>query len=373
MRKDIDREMVKGAIALLKSTDEYNVSKLAKTMEVSRPFLYKHFDDLLERTEISPNEEKIKTAIKVLRARTGTKNQSKSAVAAEAGISRQSIIRYYKHLEPYIYGTKDFDEEDDLSEQISLEIQNRKLKKEINALEAKHQEELSQEKDSILTTLMLQDLKTFSAQEADLSLNKLQTQNDELKSQSRQQLNELAKLKADLNDMKQQLSGGVATEIKGHFKANYDAITSELTDKQLLKLFLAEEQQNLQDAIEACITSQPDAILFFQPFLSCSIKEARININAKRVVIIESNLFLSKYYKELIDSLPNTPIHAISAQNIKLTKALFFCRATYGTDKFNDDFLTKLLEKICPPSLQDGFASTSVFATENTLSVVRRA
>lgn len=373
MRKDIDREMVKGAIDLLKATDEYNVSKLAKTLEVSRPFLYKHFNDLLEPTEISPKEQKIKTAIKVLRARTGTKNQSKSAVAAEAGLSRQSIVRYYKHLEPYIYGTKDFDEEDDFPQQVSLEIQNRKLKNEIDALEAKHQEELSQEKDSILTTLMLQDLKTFSAQEADLSLNKLQIQNDELKTRNRQQLNELAKLKADLNDMKQQLSGGVATEVKGHFKANYGAITGELTDKQLLKLFWAEEQRNLKDAIEACITSQPDAILFFQPFLSCSIKDAGININAKCVVIIESNLFLSKYYKELINSLPNTPIHAVSAQNISLTKARFFCRATYGMDKFNDDFLTKLLDKICPPSLQDGFASTSFFTPENTMSVVRRS
>lgn len=365
--------MVRGAIELLKATDEYSVVALARMLDVSRPYLYKHFRDLLESTESSFTETKIKTAIKTLRERTGTKTLSKTAVAAETGISRQSIIRYYNHLEPYIYGTKDFDKNDDTPEQVSFENKNKKLEQEIDTLKNQHLADLEKQKKSIITTLMLQDLKSFSAQEADLSINKLQAQNDELKTQNRRQLNELATLKADLNDMKQQLSGGVASEIKGYFKASYSAIKGELTNQHVLKLFIAAEEKNLENGIEACITSQPDAILFFQPFLSCNIEDVGITLNAKRIVVIESNLFLARYYKELTESLPSTPIHAISAQNIKLTKARFFCRAAYGVNTFNDDFLNKLFDKICPPSLQDGFASTSVFLSENIMSVVGKA
>ena len=234
-----------------------------------------------------------------------------------------------------------------------------------------HKTELKTQENRIFTDLMLRDLKTFSAHETDLTLNKLQTQNDELKSQNRNQLNELASIKAKLIEAKHDLVGGVSTKVLAHFKANYKSIIGDLDEKEVFKLFLSAEKRNLDAAIEACITSKPDAVLFIQSFLTCDLDELALRVNAKRIVIIESNCFLPRSYNELVDNLSGIPIHAFSAQNLTLAKARHYCRKQYGGEKFSDEFLRALHDKIALPSLRDGFSSVTTFASENLFSVVR--
>jgi AraC-like DNA-binding protein len=367
---DIDIDSVVDAIALLKASDNYTVTALAEFFGVSRPYLYKNFGELFDKPGSTSTEEKIKDAIKILRKETGVNKLSKKSVALQAKISRTSLSRDYKHLDKYISGELDFEVET-LQTEETWEDKARRLEGDFERLKVQHELELDKQKTSIVTMLMVKDLKAFSAQETDLSLNKLQTQNDELKTQNRRQLNELATLRADLNDKKQQLSGGGSTLVRGHFKAKYDFIDSNLTVQETLKLFISAEKKNLEDAIEACISSSPDAVLFFQPFLSCNISAVPMHIGAKSIVIIESNLYLSSFYKNLVDSLPYAAIHAVTAQNIELARARFFCRTTYGASMFSDEFLNKIFEQICPPSLEDGVESISHFSSNSPLSVVK--
>ncbi|ABG40539.1 hypothetical protein Patl_2021 [Paraglaciecola sp. T6c] len=367
---DIDNESVIEAIAQLKASDNYTVKALAECFGVSRAYLYKNFKKLLDKPGSNATEEKIKNAIKILREKTGLKVLTKKSVAEQAGISRTLLSRDYKHLHVYISGEQDV-ELKSLPLEETWKEKVRRLEGDIEKFKVRHELELNKQKESILTMLMVKDLKTFSAQETDHSLNKLQTQNDELKTLNRRQLNELATLRANLNDQKQQLSGGVLSKVKSHFKAKYDSISNTLTEKEVLKLFISAEKENLDKAIDACISSPPDAVLFLQPFLSCSHTEVPMHIKAKTIVIIESNLFLPKYYKNLTDSLPVTAIHAVVAQSIDLARARFFCRTTYGPNVFNDEFLKNLYDKICHPSLDDGFESVSYFSLNSALLAIK--
>ncbi|WP_338456686.1 hypothetical protein [uncultured Alteromonas sp.] len=366
----IDIDSVVDAITLLKASDNYSVTKLAEYFEVSRSYLYKNFGELFDKPGSDSTEAKIKNAIEFLQKETGVKKLSKTKVALQAGISRTSLSRDYKHLDKYISGELDFE---DITIQIeeTWEDKARRLEDDFESLKVQHESELNKQKESIISLLMVKDLKAFSAQETDLSLNKLQTQNDELKTQNRKQLNELATLRADLNDKKQQLSGGGSAIVRGHFKAKYDSLDNSLSVQEILKLFISAEKKNLDDAIEACISSSPDAVLFFQPFLSCNISAVPMHIGAKSLVIIESNLYQTKVYKNLIDSLPFTAIHAMTAQNIELARARFFCRTVYGANVFSDEILNKIHEKTCPPSLEDGFKSITHFSPNSTLSAVK--
>lgn len=370
MLKHIEHRVVVEKINILKDANEYSVTNLAKVLEVSRAYLYKYFGELLIQNEVKSSKGKIKNAIKVLRSRTGRKKLTQTEVAKEAGLSRQSLSRDYKHLHQYISGDLDF-EDASLPPNASLEHQIRTLTDENNRLIEKNFSDLEQQKKILISTLMLQDLKSFSAQETDLSLNKLQSQNDELKYQNRIQLNELASLKADINDFKHKLSGSVTTDVRAHFKADYSSIDKSLNDKEIFKLFIDAENKNIGIAIEACITSQPESILFFQPFLTCNIHNVPIHLYSKRLVIIESNIFLSSNYKEITENFPNIPIHAVCATNMKLYTARVHCRSAFGSNMFSDNFLNNLFEKIHTPLLEDGFASVTLFTPEKLLSVVK--
>ena len=283
----IDEKVVKDFIEILRISDQFSVARLAKELSVSRPYLYKYFKHLLPETGRASNEKKIKDAIKILRERSGKKKQSISDVADQAGLSRQALLKNYKYLYPYIKGGVDFEDTEESAE-ANLEREVRLLNKEVAVLKDKHEKDLKEAKQGMLTQLMILDLKSFGLQSSSINLNKLQIQNDELVSKSKENLMEIAKLRAERVDLKRRTMGNVNSETLAHFIAKYDAIEEGMSDRDTMKLFLKAERRNMEAAIEACITSKPDVVLLFQPLLSCSIDDLDIKIAGKRVVIIES-------------------------------------------------------------------------------------
>jgi len=364
----IDEKVIKDFIEILRNSDQFSVDKLAKEFSVSRAYLYKYFKHLLPETGRESTEKRIKDAIKILRERSDVKRQSISAVADQANISRQALTRNYKHLYPYIKGDADFEYTEEPAE-ANLAREVRQLKKEVVDLKDKHEKDLEEVKQGMLTQLMILDLKSFGLQTSGINLNKLQIQNDELVSKSKENLMEIAKLRAERVDLKMRTMGNVNSEVLAHFIAKYDAIEEGMSDSDTMKLFLKAERRNMEAAIEACITSKPDVVLLFQPLLSCSIDDLDIKIAGKRVVIIESNCFLASDYAELISNLPHCKINAISAKNIAIFIANFFCRTAHAR-KFSESFLNKLYDKVCYPSLEDGFFSIAVFSPTQYVKAV---
>jgi len=292
-------------------------------------------------------------------------------VSEQAKVSRQALSRNYKHLYPFITGQADF-EDSELPKEARLEREVRELNAKLLNLENQNIKALKEAKQGMLTQLMILDLKSFETQATDVTLNKLQIQNDELISRSKDYLRQIASLRADSVDLKRQSAVCISSEVLAHFVAVYDAIEPGMGDMDALKLFVKAERRNMDAAIEACITLKPDAILFFQPFLSCSIDILDIKVAGSRVVILESNCFLKREYDELIKSLPSIKIHAVSAKNIGLKIAKFYCRSKYQ-NCFNETFLKKLYDKVCYPFLDDGFASVSVFSPKQYLKVVENS
>jgi len=366
--REIDEKVITDFIEILRISGQFSVERLAEEFSVSRSYFYKYYKHLLPETGRASTEKRIKDVIKILRERTGKKKLSISAVADQANISRQTLSGNYKYLYPYIRGEADFEDTEEPAE-ANLAREVRLLNKEVADLKDKHENDLKEAKQGMLTQLMILDLKSFGLQTSSINLNKLQIQNDELVSKSKENLMELAKLRAERVDLKKRTMGNVNSEVLAHFIAKYDAIEEGMSDRDTMKLFLKAEQRNMEAAIEACITSKPDVVLLFQPLLSCSIDDFDIQISGKRVVIIESNCFLASDYAELISNLPHCKINAISAKNIAIFIANFFCRTAHAR-KFSESFLNKLYDKVCYPSLEDGFFSIAVFSPTQYVKAV---
>lgn len=372
MPKFLDEKIVLDAIANLQATNSYNVAQLALYLDVSRSKLYRKYSNILPDDTNEQTKVSIISAIKKLRLITNKKKISKGSVAIEANVSRQTIYRYcdkYNDIAEYINGTKDF--EDTVESTTDSDILIAQFQRTIDKLKKENVAALEEQKKSTYTALMLRDLKNFSSQELDSSINKLQIQNDELKGRNKQQLNELSILKSELNDLKHSLKGGVNTTVKAHFKANYKSLSTELDEKVFLKLFLKSEIASLEKAIEFCVINEPEAILFFQPFFSCKYEDIPIQLSYKSIVIIESNLNQGKFYNKLLDELPNTPIHSIFIEKLTMQSSRYFCRQTYGTGFFKDTFLSKFFDKISIPVLEDGFKSVTAITATKGIQLVK--
>lgn len=368
MSKKFDDDIVRDTIEELSKSGDFSVSELARVLSVSRGYIYNHYRHLIEKNE--DTDKKILEAVKDLQDSKGTKKLTINAVANKAKLSRQTISTGYKHLHPYISGAKALPAEFD-TEDITLAGELRRLKDSVVQMKREHAKELEDQKHQYLTELMIKDSKLHEIQSTELSLNKLQVQNDELSAQNRKYLSELVGLKGELAQARNKMAGGLSTEVIGHFRCNYEELKTTTSTADALKIFLKLEKLNLEKAIESCITSAPDAVMFFQPFLSCGIDGVKIKVDAKRIVIIESNCFLPRDYSKLTNALNGTPIHAITTRPPDLTVSRVFCRQKYGDDVFHDDFLKSIFDKIIPPTLDCGFESVSTFSPRRTpLSLV---
>ncbi|MDA0151586.1 AraC family transcriptional regulator [Vibrio sp. Makdt] len=363
-----DQDVIK-AIDFLKSSEDYTVSKLAEHLGLSRSVLYNRFRHLLSDPK-KDTEDKLKLAISTLRARTGANKLTISAVAKEAGITRQSISRDYKHLIPFIKGNANLGTISNSN--IELEVVIRELKQELDSLEvdAKNREE--EFKLKLYSDLMKQDLFAFEANQDKASAIKLQGQVDELTRLHREQMNELSELRAKISSYESNSDSMSSNlEILAHLKADYNYLNSSMEVSAMMKEFFSAENKNIKEAIDICLASQPDAIIFFQPFLTGSFDSLGHILPEKRVVIIESNFPRTKHFQELISNIDSIPIHSFSANNTKQRIAFFNCRANYH-GKFNEAFIEKLFELIDYPKLNDGFKSVTTYEPDLFISMVKK-
>ncbi|MFS1869889.1 helix-turn-helix transcriptional regulator [Vibrio lentus] len=357
------------AIEFLKTSGNYTISKLAEHVGLSRSALYNKFRHLLTEPK-KDTEEKINFAIATLQTRTGKKELTISSVAQEAGITRQSISRDYKHLVPLIKGN------------IGLEIPNNsnieqekliyELKNKISTLETENKDKEIRFKHKVFSDLMKQDLATFTANQDKASAIKLQGQVDELTKLHREQMNELSELRSKISSFHSNLSQSSSrTEILAHIKADYNNINSSMETSSMMKELFSSEEKNIRDAIEVCFSSQPDAIIFFQPFLTGTFENINHNLSYDNVVIIESNYPKSKHFQELMNNIGTIPVHSFSADNKKPKIALFNCRHNHN-GVFNEEFIEKLFEIIDYPKLVDGFKSVTTYEPTPFISAVKK-
>ncbi|WP_394166276.1 AraC family transcriptional regulator [Photobacterium piscicola] len=363
-----DNDIIR-SIELLKISGNYTISKLAEQVGLSRSVLYNKFRHLLTEPK-KDTEEKINLAITTLQARTGKKELTISSVAKEAGVTRQSISRDYKHLIPLIKGN------------ISLEIPNNsnivqeklihELTQKIATLEIENKDKESNFKRKVFSELMKQDLVSFSANQDKASAIKLQGQVDELTKLHREQMNELSELRSKVSYFHaQSVQNSSRIEILAHLKADYNKIYSSMETSSMMKELFSAEEKNIRDAIEICFSSQPDAIIFFQPFLTGTFENLKHNLYYENVVIIESNYPKPKHFQELIKNIGSIPVHSFSAENKKPKIALFNCRHNHN-GIFNEEFIEKLFDLIDYPKLIDGFKSVTTYEPMSFISAVEK-
>ncbi|ELR63723.1 hypothetical protein C942_03392 [Photobacterium marinum] len=364
---DVQEQDVVRAIDLLKSLDTFTVSKLAEHLGVSRSTLYKEFRHLLpERSNVTEN--KVKKAVLTLQGRTGRTSLTISEVAKEAGVARQSISRDYKHLIPMIQGKSPVDVIPDHS--VKLEEKVRKLEGELLSVKEQGEEAFADFQLKVYSDLMKQDITTFNAQKDKASVIKLQNQNDEITRINREQLSELAELRSQLLEYKRKSQQNISgCHVLAHVKADYSAISAHMDTASTMKLFFEAEEQNIQKAIDACFASKPDAIVFFQPFLSCSFDSLGIALTEGDVIIVESNFPKAKHFQALLKNITDIPVHAISAKGHETNLAKFYCRQHYQ-NMFNDEFIDRLYQLLAYPEQEDGFRSVTKVKPKPQLTVV---
>ncbi len=126
-------------------------------------------------------------------------------VAEKAGISRQAFNRYYDHLKPYISGElsidemlKGNDEDSDTSELLHLAQKSiKEMQEQLSHIEAKHKADTDKKVNSIITTLMNNDINLFESDKTRLTIEKHALQNQRLKDQITSLQVELTNAKAE--------------------------------------------------------------------------------------------------------------------------------------------------------------------------------
>jgi len=359
----INRQLLLDTIDYLKASDRFTVAELARELNYSRTYLYKHFGDLLPQSGKLATEEKILSAISMLRAKTGRKKLTISEVANQSGLSRQSLNKYYNHLYPYIEGHKDLE---------IIEPKEAELHSRIRELEYKHNhsdekklKEFEQFKKSTYSTLMKMDLNTFEGVKTKASIDNLQTQNSELAKQNQAYLAELSELRASIISLNHQSKTSSDVELISHLMPDYSVIEkiseSGADDKAVMKIFLSEERKHLDNAIEICLETKPDLIVLFQPFLSCNIDSMSFTPKKGKVIIVESNIITDRSRRDFVDAVQQETAAVYAVSHVSNTK--FFCR----TNKlpFSLEFIDNFHNKIMVPILDEGFSTVLSFKPKN--------
>ncbi|MFA0545097.1 hypothetical protein [Vibrio splendidus] len=362
--KDIAR-----AIEVLKKSDSFSVSTLAKELGVSRTFLYSKFSHLMPKRSTN-TEEKIKRAILTLQAQTGRTSFTISEVASSAGITRQCISRDYKCMLPFIRGEASVDIE--ANDAIRLEHENKLLKDEIAKFTKDKDAEHKRFRQVVYSDLMKMDAYSFEANEDRVVLTRLQNQIDEMAKSNLELIGELAEMRSLLNEQEKNslITSSSNSQLLCNVSPNYSALSSNMDESTMMKLFLKAEDSALKEAIVLCYSSKPDAIVFFQPFLSCEFKSLKMMLPQGKILVVESNHPQAKHFQILLEKLPNTPIFAVSAKGQTSQLAQYYCRKSFP-NKFNNAFIDRLYGLLSYPELADGFWSVTTITPPSFLAMAK--
>ncbi|MCG3733996.1 AraC family transcriptional regulator [Vibrio cincinnatiensis] len=359
---------VENVIDILISSDSFNVTKLAEYLKVSRSVLYKNFRHLLPKPA-NITERKIKDSILRIRQRTGRSLLTISEVAIESGVSRQSISRDYSHLISMIKGENPVDIMPNSTTESEEKI--KVLEDQISSLKLKNEEYEENIKLKVYSDMMKQDLASFTAQKDKANAIKLQNQNDEIIAINKQQISELADLRSKLSELKRNSKRIIpGCNIIAHIKPDYSNISSKMDLKTSMEIFFEIEEKNINDAIDICFTSQPNSVIFFQPFLSCNFESLDIALSKGDVVLIESSFPFPNQFKKFLLNISEIPVHSISCKGHELQLANFYCRKNH-TNKFSEEFIEKLYKIISYPDQNDGFKSVTFVKPSPSISAVK--
>lgn len=356
----INSESVTQTIRGLSAEGNFSVSNLAKTLGVSRQLLYRDFKDLLpDKPGKAHTEECLLDSISILRASLSRDTIKVTELARHAGLSRQTISRYYSHLYPYLKG-KPIPARHE-SRESTLLIQVRQLERQIASLKSQHAQELAELESSTYSVMMQLDLGSFKGIKTKATLDKIQSQNDELAELNRVYLADISELRSRLAGLKDDLKPCSNSTVLGHLRPDYSAISlmarSGARPKDVMRLFLKLEREHLAAAAEVCLETKPDLVLFFQPFFSCSIDACPIVPKSGSCLIVESNLILGRSREEFTGAISSRSLAVYATSHLSPTK--FFCR----TNKlpFDVQFIETYFDKILVPSIDEGFISVCSF------------
>lgn len=354
------------AIKLLKDSNKFNISTLAEHLGISRQTVYKKHGHLLPKRK-SDTEDKIFAAIKSLGIKRNTTKHSIQDVANEAGITRQTISKYYKDLIPYITGEINVEHDSpEVELKRKLELSEAKVKE----LQLKNERNFDSFRKRVFSQMMKADADTLKGNDLRAAVSSIQTQNDSITDQNKQMLREISELNSEISRLKRERKEHPSgCNVISHLKPKYDAINSDMNTKDIIRLMYEAEEINFGQAIAVCDASIPDAIILFQSFLSCSFEACHLPTTGK-VVIIESNFPTPLLFKHLLCEVSNSPIHSISSRGQNLDLMKYFCRKYYQ-NKFSNDVIEKIHSLIHYPSIEDGFKSITYLNPDNNIKLVK--
>ncbi|MGF1758958.1 hypothetical protein L4D76_13670 [Photobacterium sagamiensis] len=356
------------AIKVLKSRDEYSVKNLAEYLNVSRTSLYNNFPHLLPGKS-KETEDKILSALKRLQARTSKSKHTIVDIAKEAGVTRQCISKDYKHLIPYIKGEKIIETPNDAISVLKGKLLEAEAKLETEAI--KNNQDFEGFKNSVFSQFMKNDIDSFKGQDQKANIVNLQKQNDDLVGQNKDMLQDLAELRTEVLKLKRDKAENPnGCNIAAHLVPSYDAIKSNMKLRDMMELFFKAEEENMDKAISVCFSTQPDAIILFQPFLSCEFDNSHLLPSGGKIVVIETNHPQPRLYQKLLSEITSTPIHALSAKGQNKNLMMFVYRKKYR-NTFSEEFIDRLKSIITHPNLEDGFKSVSYIKPNEKMSVVK--
>ncbi|ERM61429.1 hypothetical protein OAI_21450 [Vibrio cyclitrophicus FF160] len=353
-------------IELLKESKKFNISTLAEYLGISRQTVYKKYGHLLPKIT-SGTEGKIIAAIRNLEIVKNSKKHSIQDVANEAGITRQTISRNYKHLIPYIKGEINLEHSSPIMDlRKKLTISEAKIKE----IEITNEENFNSFRKKVFSQMMIYDADSLKGNDLRAITNSLQTQNDSIINQNKDMLREISELNSEISVLKREREEHPSgCNVISHLKPAYDTINSNMSTKDIIKLMHESENINIGRAIAVCNASKPDNIILFQPFLSCSFDSCHLPKTGK-VVIIESNFPTPMLFKKLLSELNGFLIHSISSRGQSEEFMRYYCRMYYQ-NTFNDDAIKKIFSLIHYPTIEDGFKSTTYLKPEFNIKLVK--
>lgn len=366
----VTKSSVVDMIEQLKTEGVFTVKALAESLHVSPSALYKHYGDILPERKIENTEQKIIDAIRLLQAKTGTTKLKKADVIREAGISRTLLYRDYSHLHDYISGKKPLPLAkitDEVSYIVELETEVRKLKKELEELEAKRLVDIENGKKKIYSTIMQLDLDSFKATSTEASLNQLQIQNQDYIQSNKELIRKNSNFQIEITSLKERLAhtGGQTNTNVERLRPNYKLLEKvclqKVPLKEIMRVFLEEERTFLDKASLHIRSIKPDLVIFFQPFFSCGYDQIPLVPRDKYVVIVESNEINLVNREQFVEVLP-CPCLYIGA-DVSLNKTDFFCRTNQLS--LHREFLQDIHTKRQFSSIEEGFVGAMIISPKS--------
>lgn len=360
--RPISRQAFEQAVRELSSSTNLTVSSLAKTLGVSRAWLYEKFPEVRELSRRLSDDDVI-GEIKRIRAERPTGRITVEEVSQHLGITRQTFSRNFRHLYGYLRPDAEVFGQSSVERRLLLQVGE--LEKKVRSLTEEKEIALKKKEQEIFSTLMRKDAENFESIKTSSSLKRLQEQAESQAQIAREKAKEVAELRIEIAKMRgrEPLYG---CDIVNHLKPDYSTISTAngASLKEIIKLFNAAEKQNFAIAEEIIVEQRPEHVILFQPYLSCNrLSIPTLPVRGK-VIVVESNVFREDIRNHFVKSICGVPIMAIYAQT-SLAKTKLFARG--AKIPLSEDFIEKLHGNVMPPVLDDGFSAIVSFDPEEFL------